>query len=136
MTTLFCTKPIVGGKFWSHRSIWPITKFWLFSLAQVQFWSGLAHTRTELQVKISTGHVKLQVYKHISVLCTSKNISACLTSLCHDLDYTCKLIPKSKPTKFPTSQNQKISSEHFEFKKFLQRAKILALFIAHFPGVL
>ena len=65
--------------------------------------------RTELQVKISTGHVKLQVYKHISVLCTSKNKSA---SLCQDLDYTCKLIPKSKRT------FQKISCEYFEFQNF------------------
>ena len=87
-------------------------------------------TRTELQANISTRHVKLQVYKHISVLCTSKNKSASLTSLCQDLDYTCKLIPKSKPT------FQKISSENFEFKKFSQRATILTLFFGHFPGVL
>ena len=87
-------------------------------------------SRTELQVKISTGHVKLQVYKHISVLCTSKNKSASLTSLYQDLDYTCKLIPKSKPI------FQKNSSEIFEFKKISQRATILALLFGHFPGVL
>ena len=87
-------------------------------------------TRTELQVKISTGHVKLQVYKHISVLCTSKNKSASLTSLYQDLDYTWKLIPKSKPI------FQKNSSEIFEFKKISQRATILALLFGHFPGVL
>ena len=88
------------------------------------------HPRTELQVKISTGHVKLQVYKHKSVLCTSKNKSASLKSLYQDLDYTFKLIPKSKPT------FQKISSENFEFKKFSQRATILAFLFGHFPGVL
>ena len=86
--------------------------------------------RTELQVKISTGHVKLQVYKHISVLCTSKNKSASLTSLRQDLDYTCKLIPKSKLT------FQKISSENFEFRKLSQRATILVLLFGHFSGVL
>ena len=85
-------------------------------------------SRTELQVKISTGHVKLQVYKHISVLCTSKNKSANLTSLYQDLDYTCKLIPKSKPI------FQKISSEIFEFKKISQRATIFALIFRHFLG--
>ena len=86
--------------------------------------------RTELQVKISTGHVKLQVYKHISVLCTSKNKCLSLTSLYQDLDYTCKLIPKSKPT------SQKNSCEIFKFKKISQRATILALLFGHFPGVL
>ena len=85
-------------------------------------------TRTELQVKISTGHVKLQVYKHISVLCTSKNKSASLTSLYQDLDYTCKLIPKSKPI------FQKISREIFKFKKISQRATIFALIFRHFLG--
>ena len=86
-------------------------------------------SRTELQVKISTGHIKLQVYKHISVLCTSKNKSASLTSLCQDFDYTCKLIPKSKPT------FQKISEWKFRIQKISQRATILALLFGHFPGV-
>ena len=83
-----------------------------------------------LQAYISTAHVKLQVYKHISVLCTSKNKSASLTSLCQDLEYACKLIPKSKPT------FQKLKSENFEFKKFSQRATILAFFWALSRGAI
>ena len=45
-----------------------------------------------------------------------------------DLDYNCKLIPKSKPTL------QKNSSENFEFKKNSQSATILAVLHMHFHG--
>ena len=76
----------------------------IFFISEVITWvapnmrsNNVFRARTELQVRISTGNVKLQVYKHISAVCTSKNKSASLTSLCQDLDYTCKLIPKSKP---------------------------------------
>ena len=51
-----------------------------------------------------------------------------LASLNQDLDFTWKLIPKSKVT------FQQISSEDFEFKKISQRATIFVFIIVHFLG--
>ena len=78
-------------------------------------------TGTELQVNISTGHVKLKstsIYQYCARLKTS------LTSLCQDLDYTCKLIPKSKPT------FQKISNS----KNFRNVTRFWHYFLGTFQG--
>ena len=51
-----------------------LAKFFFFQYFAIDFVDVFLFraSQAELQVKISNGHVKLQIFKHISVLCTSK----------------------------------------------------------------